>query len=102
MKNAIALILLVMCSGVFAEERYIFDRYRQPKADVKIQYVGEGRYACSGSTTDCAPVERDNRRLEQMKEHRRLEERQRQADRNWRRDVNDRLDDLESGAYNDR
>lgn len=37
-------------------------------AESKVTYVGEGRYACRGSTAECAQIDRDNRREAKYRE----------------------------------
>lgn len=48
----------------------------------RINYVGEGRYACSGSAAQCAHVESNNRQLEELRrfEQERNEDRRKRSE----------------------
>lgn len=46
-------------------------------AEPKINYVGLGRYACSGTARECAPTQQNNDRLELQREQTRKLELQR-------------------------
>lgn len=43
-------------------------------AEPRVTYVGDGRYACSGSSSECASVEQRNRQLEAQQQSRRLQQ----------------------------
>ena len=47
-------------------------------AEPRVTYVGDGRYACSGSTRECEPILRRNESLEIQRRQRAALERQRQ------------------------
>lgn len=53
MKTAIAILItaLCLCSVAHTEPR--------------VSYVGDGRYACSGTQSECSPYERNNRDQEE-------------------------------------
>lgn len=42
-------------------------------AEPKVTYVGDGRYACSGSRSECAATEQRNEQREQQREQERLQ-----------------------------
>lgn len=52
------------------------------QAEPRVTYVGQGRYACSGSVRECEPIDRRNRELfEREQQTRELEMQRRELER---------------------
>lgn len=84
MKNIALIFSLVIASLAHAEPR--------------MTYVGEGRYACSGSDRDCAPIRQRNdeqtRRTQERFERERRESEYRDEQRRQTRALEDIRDEL--------
>ncbi len=66
--GAVVILLVGFLSGADAEPR--------------TTYVGDGRYACSGSVRECEPVQRRNEALEeQRRQSRELEQQRRELEK---------------------
>lgn len=66
------LLVLGVCLAGFGPE---------VQAEPRVTYVGQGRYACSGSVQDCEPIDRRNREIfEREQQKRELEKLRREIE----------------------